>query len=116
MPAPLQGAPINSETQGVALGWSPAALSAPQSESGKSQFTSLAGQRWFRRTGFSLSDFSRYAAEVNTTQTLKPVLLAPRNERVAANLGDRCRSGLRHSDLQLPSQNLDHRFYAFLPE
>jgi hypothetical protein len=32
LPAPLQGAPqsIHSETQGVALGWYPAALSAPQ--------------------------------------------------------------------------------------
>jgi hypothetical protein len=32
IPAPLQGAPIESETQGVALGWSAAALSAPDSK------------------------------------------------------------------------------------
>ena len=31
-PPPLQGAPINSETEGVALGWIAAALSAPKSK------------------------------------------------------------------------------------
>src|SRR5713226_5539582 len=41
IPAPLQGAPLDSETQGVALGWSAAALSAPESKSCKSEFTSL---------------------------------------------------------------------------
>jgi hypothetical protein len=39
----LQGAPIDSETQGVALGWSAAALSAPESKLSKSKFTSLDG-------------------------------------------------------------------------
>jgi hypothetical protein len=43
IPAPLQGAPIDSETQGVALGWSAAALSAPESRLKKSKFTSLDG-------------------------------------------------------------------------
>jgi hypothetical protein len=43
IPPPLQGAPIDSETQGVALGWSAAALSAPQSKLSKSKFTSLDG-------------------------------------------------------------------------
>ena len=40
---PLQGAPIDSETQGVALGWSAAALSAPESKLSKSEFTTLGG-------------------------------------------------------------------------
>jgi hypothetical protein len=40
-PAPPQGAPIDSETQGVALGWSATALSAPKSEICKSQFAGL---------------------------------------------------------------------------
>jgi hypothetical protein len=39
----LQGAPINSETQGVALGWSAAALSAPEPKLSKSEFASLGG-------------------------------------------------------------------------
>src|SRR3979490_1452422 len=49
IPAPLQGAPIDSETQGVALGWSAAALSAPESKLCKSDFTILDGRpcmRW----------------------------------------------------------------------
>jgi hypothetical protein len=41
---------------------------------------------------------------------------APRNERVAADFGDRSRAGLGHDDLQLPPQNLDHGFDAFLSE
>jgi hypothetical protein len=41
IPAPLQGAPIDSETQGVALGCHAAAPSAPESKSFKSEFTSL---------------------------------------------------------------------------
>jgi hypothetical protein len=41
----LQGAPIDSETQGVALGWSAAALSAPDSKSRKSEITSHGGRR-----------------------------------------------------------------------
>jgi hypothetical protein len=47
----LQGGPIDSETQGVALGWSAAALSAPESKLYKSEFTSLAGwplMRWLQ--------------------------------------------------------------------
>jgi hypothetical protein len=39
----LQGAPIDSETQGVALGLRAAALSAPESKLRKSKFTSLDG-------------------------------------------------------------------------
>jgi len=39
----MQGAPIDSETQGVALGWSAAALSAPESKLSKSEFTTLGG-------------------------------------------------------------------------
>src|SRR6266404_9391040 len=45
---PLQGAPINSETQGVALGWSAAALSAPESKLCKSEFTSFDGWPFMR--------------------------------------------------------------------
>jgi hypothetical protein len=40
----LQGAPIDSETHGVALGWSAAALSAPKSMLIKSKFTRFNGQ------------------------------------------------------------------------
>jgi hypothetical protein len=39
----LQGAPIDSETQGDALGWSAAAPSAPETKLYKSEFTSLDG-------------------------------------------------------------------------
>src|SRR6266404_4705178 len=42
--------------------------------------------------------------------------LAPRNERVAADLGDRGRAGLGHDNLQFPPKNLDHGFDAFLSE
>src|SRR6266566_3493652 len=35
IPPPLQGVPINSETQGVALGWSTGALSAANSKTWK---------------------------------------------------------------------------------
>src|SRR6266550_4955695 len=41
IPAPWQGAPIDSETQGVALGLRAAALSAPESNLCKSEFTSF---------------------------------------------------------------------------
>src|SRR6266566_1384732 len=41
---------------------------------------------------------------------------APRDERVAADFGNRCRAGLGHDHLQLPPKNLDHGFDAFLPE
>src|SRR5260370_28880442 len=40
-PSPLQGEPIDYETQGVALGWNAAAPSAPESRLGKSEFTNL---------------------------------------------------------------------------
>ena len=40
-PAPFQGAPFDSQTQGVALGLHPAALSAPQPRPRKSEFTSF---------------------------------------------------------------------------
>ncbi len=43
IPPPLQGGPIDSETQGVALGWSAAALSAPRPQLCKSDFTCLDG-------------------------------------------------------------------------
>jgi hypothetical protein len=49
----LQGAPIDSETQGVALGWSTAALSAPKSKICKSEFTSHDGwlfARWLLKS------------------------------------------------------------------
>src|SRR5467141_1059855 len=49
IPAPLQGAPIDSETQGVALGCHAAALSAPESKLCKSEFTSLDGWPSMRR-------------------------------------------------------------------
>jgi hypothetical protein len=39
----MQGAPIKSETQGVALGWCAAALSAPESKLCMSEFTSQDG-------------------------------------------------------------------------
>src|SRR5467141_2642288 len=54
IPAPLQGAPIDSETQGVALGWVAAALSAPESKLCKSEFTSLDGWPFMR--WLSISD------------------------------------------------------------
>jgi hypothetical protein len=38
-PAPFQASPFDSQTQGVALGLHPAALSAPQARSRKSEFT-----------------------------------------------------------------------------
>jgi hypothetical protein len=37
----LQGAPSGSKTQGAALGWNAAALSAPESKLRKSEFTNL---------------------------------------------------------------------------
>src|SRR5882762_231966 len=43
-------------------------------------------------------------------------LSAPRNERVAADFGNRSRAGLGHDHLQLAPQNLDHGFDAFLSE
>src|SRR5712671_5631739 len=58
----------------------------------------------------------RSAPQKSKPNRLKPVLLAPRHERIATNLGDRGRTGLRHGDLQLAPQNLDHGFNAFLPE
>jgi hypothetical protein len=45
----LQGAPIESETQGVALGWNAAALSAPELKSRKSEFMSRGGWQFMRR-------------------------------------------------------------------
>src|SRR5467141_3544636 len=48
-PPPLQGAPIDAETQGVALGWTAAALSAPESKLCKSELTSLDGWPFMRR-------------------------------------------------------------------
>src|SRR6266436_1991860 len=47
-PLPLQGTPIDSETQGVALGWSAAALSAPESKLCESEFASLDGWPFVR--------------------------------------------------------------------
>src|SRR5467141_5125592 len=47
-PPPLQGAPIDSETQGVAMGWSAAALSAPESKLCKSELTCLDGWPFMR--------------------------------------------------------------------
>jgi hypothetical protein len=41
IPAPLQGAPIDSETQGVALGYHAAALSAPEPKLYKPEFRSF---------------------------------------------------------------------------
>src|SRR5467141_3331896 len=48
IPAPLQGAPIDPETQAVALSWSAAALSAPESKLRKSEFTSFDGWQFMR--------------------------------------------------------------------
>src|ERR1700704_6489164 len=48
IPAPLQGAPIDSETQGVALGYHAAAPSAPEPKLCKSEFTSLDGWPFMR--------------------------------------------------------------------
>jgi hypothetical protein len=51
IPPPLQGGPINSETQGVALGWSAAALSAPRSKDVQFQIRESYGCRfvgWLR--------------------------------------------------------------------
>src|SRR6266481_7914982 len=48
IPAPLQGAPIDSETQGVALGLRAAALSAPETKLCKSEFTILGGWLFMR--------------------------------------------------------------------
>jgi hypothetical protein len=39
-----------------------------------------------------------------------------RNERIAADVCDGCRSGLTHDDLEFTPQQLDHRFNAFLAE
>ncbi len=44
IPSPLQGAPIDSEIRGAALGRSAAAPSAPESKLCKSEFTTLAGR------------------------------------------------------------------------
>jgi len=43
IPAPFQGAPTDSETQGVALGWSAPALSAPDYKLCKSEFSVCEG-------------------------------------------------------------------------
>src|SRR5260370_351048 len=48
----------------------------------------------FRRTGFSLSAL-RLMRQKSKPDRLKPVLLAARHQRLAANFGDRGRSGLR---------------------
>src|SRR5882762_6446590 len=45
---PCKGAPIDSETQGIALGWSAPALSAPESKLCKSEFTSFDGCPFIR--------------------------------------------------------------------
>jgi hypothetical protein len=50
----MQGAPTDSETQGVALGWIAAALSAPESKLCKSEFTSHDGWPFMR--WLSISD------------------------------------------------------------
>ncbi len=49
IPAPLQGASINSETQGVALGWSAAALSAPKSKDVQIRIHESYGRPFTRR-------------------------------------------------------------------
>src|SRR5712664_3147777 len=46
---PCKGGPIDSETEGVALGWSAAALSVPESKLCKSEFTSLDGWPFMSR-------------------------------------------------------------------
>ena len=48
IPPPLQGGPIDSESQGVALGLRAAALSAPESKLCKSEFASLDGWPFVR--------------------------------------------------------------------
>jgi hypothetical protein len=51
IPSPFQGGPIDSETQGVALGWSAAALSAPESKISKFEFTNFDSWPFLRRPG-----------------------------------------------------------------
>src|SRR5467141_850141 len=67
-PLPLQGAPIDSETHGVALGWSAAALSAPESKLCKSEFASLDGWpfvRWLLVSADVAPAFRRASACIN---------------------------------------------------
>jgi hypothetical protein len=48
IPAPLQGAPLDSETQGVALGWHPAAPSAPEPKLDIPEFRRFDGWSFMR--------------------------------------------------------------------
>ncbi len=81
-PAPFQGAPINTETQCVALGWSAAAPSAPKSkdvqirilESYGWPFTSLHAGYQHRQMASGLSEL--------TTKADEPPLRFPRRGSV----------------------------------
>src|SRR6266478_1450938 len=97
IPPPLQGGSIHTETQGVALGLRPAALSAPESKLRKSEFTSLEtwplvrrllilrtqALQWRRLGGSILRRFFRAAEKIDTQETAlegtakrRPVALA----------------------------------------
>src|SRR6266404_831992 len=97
IPPPLQGGSIHTETQGVALGLRPAALSAPESKVRKFEFTSLEtwlfmiwllvlrtqALQWRRRGGSILRRFFRAAEKIDTQETAlegaakrRPVALA----------------------------------------
>src|SRR5467141_3884301 len=83
IPAPLQGAPIDSETQGVALGYHAAAPSAPEPKLSKPKFRSFDGwpfMRWllFRGSTATLECAPCPGISKRTAQARVPVLLQPK--------------------------------------
>src|SRR6266481_4678590 len=83
IPAPLRGAPIDSETQGVALGYHAAAPSAPEPKLYKPEFRSFDGwpfMRWllFRGSTATLECAPCPGISKRTAQARVPVLLQPK--------------------------------------
>src|SRR6266404_8792136 len=79
-PLPSQGIPIDSETQGVALGWSAAALSAPELKLCESEFTSLDGWpfvRWLLVSADVAPAFRRASACINNVGLKADVTRSP---------------------------------------
>src|SRR6267143_1630777 len=115
-PLPLHGTPIDSETQGVALGWSAAALSAPESKLGESEFASLDGWpfvRWLLVSADVAPAFRRASARINNVGLKADATRSP----IAGPWHQPCLRRSRVSvSLRRPSEHTQSIAFSSLPE